>query len=76
MVTEIDDDTPENYRAYLSELISRTKSRGSGKYFNQYVNKCRAQAAARYPKGAAADSKKAAGFGILASIAALFGMGS
>jgi hypothetical protein len=68
-----DEDTEERYRQHLSFLISRTKSRGGTKYFNQFVNRCRAEAAAAYPKGAAAARKKdmAAG-GILGMLAALF----
>ncbi|MBQ0958588.1 hypothetical protein KAK06_06410 [Ideonella sp. 4Y11] len=68
-----DEDTEERYRQHLAALISRTKSRGGTRYFNQYVNRCRDEAAIAYPKGAAAARKKdtAAG-GILGALAALF----
>jgi hypothetical protein len=68
-----EDDTEERYRQHLSYLISRTKSRGNTRYFNQYVDRCRDEAAVAYSKGAAAARKKdmAAG-GILGAIAALF----
>lgn len=67
------EDTEDAYRQHLANLIGRTKSRGHSRYFNQYVNRCRAEAEAAYPKGAAAARKKdmAAG-GILAALAALF----
>lgn len=67
------EDTEERYRQHLAILISRTKSRGGTRYFNQFVNRCRDEAAAAYPKGAAAARKKdmAAG-GFLAVLAALF----
>jgi hypothetical protein len=45
------EDTEENYRKYLANLISQTKSRGGTRYYNQYVNKCREQAAERFPLG-------------------------
>lgn len=68
-----DADTEERYRQHLSYLINRTKSRGHSRYFNQYVNRCREEAAAAYPKGAAAARKKdiAAG-GLLAVIFGAF----
>jgi hypothetical protein len=68
-----DEDCEDGYRQHLAYLISRTKSRGNTRYFNQYVNRCRDQAAIAYPKGSAAARKKdmAAG-GILAAIAAFF----
>lgn len=67
------EDTEEQYRQYLAQLISRTKSRGNTRYFNQYVNRCRAEAAAAYPKGAAAAHKRDSGrAGILGLIAAAF----
>ena len=67
------EDTEERYRQHLAVLISRTKSRGGTRYFNQFVNRCRDEAAATYPKGAAAARKKdmVAG-GFLAGLAALF----
>lgn len=72
-----ENDTEEQYRQHLAFLISRTKSRGGTKYFNQFVNKCRVEAAAAYPKGASAARKKdmaGAGFlGVLASIFAFLG---
>jgi hypothetical protein len=68
-----DEDTEERYRQHLAHLISRTKSRGNTKYFNQYVNRCRDEAAVAYPKGAASARKKdMATGGILGAIAALF----
>ncbi len=68
-----DEDTEEKYRQHLAYLISRTKSRGHSRYFNQYVNRCREQAAIAYPKGAAAARKKdAAAGGILGALAAIF----
>lgn len=68
-----EDDTEERYRQYLAFLISRTKSRGGTKYFNQFVNRCRAEASMAYPKGAAAARKKdLAGVGFLGSLAAFF----
>lgn len=67
------EDTEEQYRQHLAQLISRTKSRGNTRYFNQYVNRCRAEAAAAYPKGAAAAHKRDTGqAGILGAIAAIF----
>jgi hypothetical protein len=68
-----DEDTEERYRQHLAQLISRTKSRGNTRYFNQYVNRCRDEAALAFPKGAAAARKKdiAAG-GFLGVVAALF----
>jgi len=67
------EDTEETYRQHLAYLISRTKSRGNGRYFNQYVNRCRREATAAYPKGAAAAAKKdmAVG-GIVGVLAVLF----
>lgn len=71
------EDTEEQYRQHLALLISRTKSRGNTRYFNQYVNRCRAEAAAAYPKGAAAahkrDSGQAGFLGVIAAIFAIFG---
>ena len=71
------EDTEENYRQHLAYLISRTKSRGGTRYFNQYVNRCKDEAAAIYPKGAKAAKKKdmaAGGFlGALAAIFSIFG---
>ncbi len=71
------EDTEEQYRQHLAYLISRTKSRGGTRYFNQYVNRCRDEAAAAYPKGAAAARKKdmaTGGFlGALAAIFSIFG---
>lgn len=68
-----DEDTEERYRQHLAFLVSRTKSRGGTKYFNQFVNRCRDEAAAAYPKGAAAARKKdMAGEGFLGALAALF----
>lgn len=71
------EDTEEQYRQHLAQLIGRTKSRGNTRYFNQYVNRCRAEAAAAYPKGAAAAHKRdngTAGFlGAIAAIFAIFG---
>ena len=70
-------DNEELYRQHLAELISRTKSRGNTRYYNQFVNRCRDQAAAAYPKGAAEARKKdvkTGGFlGALAAIFAIFG---
>jgi hypothetical protein len=68
-----EEDTEERYRVHLAFLISRTKSRGGTRYFNQFVNRCRDEAAAAFPKGAAAARKKdmAVG-GVLGAIAALF----
>ena len=67
------EDSEEGYRQHLARLISRTKSRGNTRYFNQYVNRCRDEAALAFPKGAAAARKKdlTAG-GILGIFAALF----
>ena len=67
------DDTEENYRQHLAALIGRTKSRGHSRYFNQYVNRCRQEAAVAFPRGAAAAKKKdmAVG-GILGALAAVF----
>jgi hypothetical protein len=68
-----EDDTEERYRQHLALLISRTKSRGGTKYFNQFVNRCRTEAAIAYPKGAAAARKKdMAGAGFFGALAALF----
>lgn len=68
------EDTEEAYRQHLAALIGRTKSRGGTRYFNQYVNRCRAEAAAAFPKGAAAARKKdAAAGGFLGLLGALFG---
>jgi hypothetical protein len=67
------EDTEEEYRRHLAALISRTKSRAHGRYFNQFVRKCQAQAAAAYPKGAATANKKdGLAWGSLAALAALF----
>lgn len=69
----MNEDTEERYRQHLAYLISRTKSRGNGRYFNQFVNKCRDEAALAYPKGAAAARKKdMATGGFLGMLAALF----
>lgn len=72
-----DEDTEERYRQHLALLISRTKSRGGTRYFNQFVNRCRDEAAAAYPKGAAAARKKDAAvggvLGVLAGLLAFFG---
>lgn len=67
------EDNEESYRQHLAYLISRTKSRGGTRYFNQYVNRCRAEAAVAFPLGARAAKKKdmAAG-GILGALAAIF----
>lgn len=71
------EDTEEKYRQHLAYFISRNKSRGNTRYFNQYVNKCRDQAALAFPKGAAAARKKdmaAGGFlGMLAAAFSIFG---
>lgn len=71
------EDNEENYRQHLARLISRTKSRGGTRYFNQFVNRCRAEAAMAYPKGARAAKKKdmaTGGFlGVLAAIFSIFG---
>jgi hypothetical protein len=71
------EDTEEQYRQHLAALISRTKSRGGTRYFNQFVNRCRDEAAIAFPKGAAAARKKdmaVGGFlGILAAIFSIFG---
>ena len=71
------EDTEENYRAHLAKLISRTRSRGHSRYFNDFVNRCREQAAIDYPKGAAAAKKKdrqAAGFwGVILTMFAFLG---
>jgi hypothetical protein len=53
-------DNEQLYRAYVAELISRSKSKGNTRYFNQFVNKCRDDAALLYPKGAAEVNKKQA----------------
>lgn len=67
------EDNEERYRQHLAYLISRTKSRGGTRYFNQYVNRCRGEAAARFPKGAAAARKKdAAAAGAIGVLGALF----
>lgn len=70
-------DNEDLYQAHLAALISRTKSRGHGRYFNKFVNKCRDEAAAAYPKGAAEAARKStqkAGFaGILAALFAFLG---
>lgn len=67
------EDTEERYRKHLAYLISRTKSRGGTRYFNQFIRRCRYQAAAAYPKGAAAARKKDASVGgFLAGLAAIF----
>lgn len=69
------EDTEANYRAHLAYLISRTKSRGGTRYFNQYVNRCRAQAAADYPQGAAEANRKDGQLGgCLGIFGALFGL--
>lgn len=69
----MDADTEEQYRAHLAQLISRTKSRGGTRYFNQFVNRCRDEAAIAYPKGAAAARKKDMKTGgILGAIIAIF----
>lgn len=68
-----DEDTEERYRQHLAYLISRTKSRGRSRYFNQFVNRCRDEAAAAYPKGAAAAHKKDMRTGgLLFALGALF----
>jgi hypothetical protein len=72
------DDNEENYRAYLAHLISQTKSRGHGRYFNQFVNRCRDKAKQEFPIGAKAAAKsdmKQAGFwgGLFAALDALLG---
>lgn len=68
-----EEDTEERYQQHLAALISRTKSRGGTRYFNQFVNRCRAEAAVKYPKGAAAAQKKnMAQGGFLAMLAAAF----
>lgn len=71
-------DNEENYRAYLAQLISQTKSRGNTRYFNQFVNRCREKAKQAFPIGAKAAAKsdmKQAGFwgAVLAALAALLG---
>lgn len=53
-----EEDTEDRYRQHLAALISRTKSRGGTKYFNKFINRCRDEAAAAYPKGAEAARKK------------------
>jgi hypothetical protein len=72
-----DEDTEDRYRQHLAYLISRTKSRGGTKYFNQFMNRCRDEAAVAYPKGAAAARKKdmAVGgfFGVLAVLFSFLG---
>ncbi|QPF72371.1 hypothetical protein G8A07_05100 [Roseateles sp. DAIF2] len=67
-----DEDTEERYRQHLAFLIGRTKSSGTGQSFNQFVHRCKAEAAAAYPRGAAAVRRKqmAAG-GLLGVLAAL-----
>lgn len=52
------EDTEERYHQHVAYLISRSKSRGGTGYFNQFVNRCRDEAAAAYPRGAAAARKK------------------
>jgi len=73
-----DEDSEDKYRQYLSQLISRTKSRGSGRYFNQYVKRCRREASLRYPKGAEIawkkDMKLEGSLGILAILFELFNL--
>jgi hypothetical protein len=67
------EDTEERYRQHLAQLISRTKSRGGTRYFNQYVNRCRDEAAVTYPNGAAAARKKdMATGGFIGMLATLF----
>jgi hypothetical protein len=72
-----EEDTEDRYRQHLAFLISRTKSRGGTKYFNQFVNRCRAEEAEAYPKGAAAARKKdmAVGgfFGVIAALFSFLG---
>lgn len=65
-------DNEERYQQHLAYLISRTKSRGGTRYFNQYVNRCREEAAAMFPKGAAAARRRngAAG-GVIAALGVL-----
>ena len=74
MHTELQEkDSEERYRQHLAYLISRTKSNGASRYFNQYVNRCREEAAVTYPKGAAAANKKDnARDGFLGMLGALF----
>jgi hypothetical protein len=74
------EDTEENYRLHLAQLISRTKSRGGTRYFRQYVNRCKGEAAAAFPIGSAAVSRKEANVGffvgllsVLASLFSIFG---
>lgn len=75
-MSDADEDNLENYRKYLASLMSRTRSRGYGRYYNKFASRCRAEAAAKYPKGAAADSKKFAGwFGLAALLDLIFNLG-
>lgn len=67
------EDTEEHYRKHLAFLLSRTRSRGRGRYYNQFVKRCRAEAAIAYPGGAAAARKKDQAIGgVLGALAALF----
>lgn len=60
----MDEDNADNYQKYLAYLISQTKSRGNGKYYNQHINKCREQAAAKYPIGSKDAKSSVFGFGV------------
>lgn len=67
------EDNEAAYRAHLAALISRTRSRGHSRYYNRYLNRCEAEAAAAFPRGAAAARRKNSLFGVLlASLGALF----
>ena len=74
---ELEQDNEDRYRQHLAHLIHRSKSRGGTRYFNQYVNRCKEEAAARFPKGAAAARKKdgaaAGAIGVIGALLALFG---
>lgn len=67
----MEEDNEDNYRKYLATLISQTNSRGGTKYYNKHVNHCRAQAAARYPKGSSSASGSDGSFGVAIAIIAI-----
>lgn len=67
----MEEDTEENYRKYLAGLIGQTNSRGGTRYYNKHVNRCREQAAARYPKGSSSAGGGDRSFGMAIAIIAI-----
>ncbi len=62
-----DDDTAEAYQQYLAHLINNPHPKMSTRHWGRHVNRCREQAAARYPIGSKAA--KSGDFGWLVLVA-------